>query len=54
VWVAMHEEMTALSTAGELRTVAGAGHNIQSDQPQAVIDAVNEVVAKARGGAAKP
>jgi len=54
VWIAMHEEMTALSTAGELRTVAKAGHNIQRDQPQAVIDAVNEVVAKARERAPAP
>jgi pimeloyl-ACP methyl ester carboxylesterase len=54
VWVAMHDEMTALSTAGEHRTIADAGHNIQFDQPQAVIDAVNDVVARARGSAAKP
>lgn len=54
VWIAMHEEMTALSTAGVLRTVPKAGHNIQRDQPQAVIDAVNEVVAKARKRSLKP
>ncbi len=48
VWIAMHEEMTALSTAGEHRTVPGAGHTIQADQPQAVIDAIDEVVAKVR------
>ena len=54
VWIAMHEEMTALSRAGVLRTVPKAGHNIQRDQPRAVIDAVNEMVAKARERAPKP
>ena len=48
VWTAMHNEMTALSTVGEHRVIAGAGHSIQRDQPQAVIDAINEVVTKAR------
>jgi pimeloyl-ACP methyl ester carboxylesterase len=48
VWLAMHSEMAALSSAGQLRTVPGAGHSIQRDKPQAVIDAVNEVVAAAR------
>jgi pimeloyl-ACP methyl ester carboxylesterase len=48
VWEKMHDEMAALSSNGQHRFVAGAGHYIQSDQPQAVIDAVNEVVAKAR------
>ena len=48
VWVAMHEEMTALSSAGQHRTVEGAGHIIQGDKPQAVIDAVNDIVAAAR------
>ena len=48
VWVAMHEEMTALSTAGKHVTVAGAGHGIQRDKPQAVIDAIAEVLAAAR------
>ena len=52
VWVAMHEEMTALSTAGKHVTVPGAGHGIQRDKPQAVIDAVAEVLAAAR--ATKP
>ena len=48
VWVAMHEEMTALSTTGKHVTVPGAGHGIQRDKPQAVIDAVAEVLAAAR------
>lgn len=48
VWVAMHTEMAALSTAGQHRTVDGAGHSIQRDKPQAVIDAVNDVIAAAK------
>lgn len=48
VWTAMHAEMTAQSTIGQNRTVAGAGHGIQRDTPQAVIDAVTEVVTAAR------
>lgn len=51
VWIAMHAEMTAQSSIGQNRTVAGAGHGIQRDKPQAVIDAVTEVVNAAR---AKP
>jgi pimeloyl-ACP methyl ester carboxylesterase len=47
VLIAMHNEMTALSSAGQHRTVEGAGHGIQRDKPQAVIDAVNDVVAAA-------
>ena len=52
VWSSMHDEMTALSTAGKHVTVPGAGHFIQRDKAQAVIDAVTEVVAAAR--ATKP
>ena len=48
VLIAMHDEMVALSSAGQHRTVEGAGHGIQRDKPQAVIDAVNEVVVAAR------
>ena len=48
LWSQMHDEIAAQSTRGVNRQVAGAGHAIQDDQPQAVIDAVNEVVAMAR------
>ncbi len=48
VWTGLHEEMAALSSVGERRVIAGSGHNIQRDAPQAVVDAVNEVVAVAR------
>lgn len=48
IWIAMHDEMTALSTAGQHRTIEGAGHSIQRDKPLAVIMAVNDVIAAAR------
>ena len=48
VWRTMHEEMRALSSIGERREIAGSGHYVQLDQPQAVITAVNDVVAAAR------
>ncbi|RYY94126.1 MAG: alpha/beta hydrolase, partial [Alphaproteobacteria bacterium] len=48
VWTTMHKEMTAQSSIGQNRTIEGAGHGIQRDKPQAVIDAVTEVVTAAR------
>jgi pimeloyl-ACP methyl ester carboxylesterase len=50
LWRQMHWEMTGLSTDARRRFVDGAGHAIQIDRPQAVIDAVGEVVAEARAG----
>lgn len=47
VWNQMHDEAAALSTRGENRQV-DAGHYIWATKPQAVIDAVNEVVATVR------
>ncbi|MEP7211395.1 MAG: alpha/beta hydrolase [Alphaproteobacteria bacterium] len=47
-WRQTHEEMRALSTVGERRDIAGSGHYVQMDQPQAVIAAVDDVVAAAR------
>lgn len=52
VWTRMHEEMAGQSAVGQHRTVPNAGHFIQGDAPQAVIDAVRDVVAAAR--VAKP
>jgi pimeloyl-ACP methyl ester carboxylesterase len=48
VWEAMHAEMAALSSKGQHRFVPNAGHYIQRDTPQAVIDAAAEVVAAVR------
>lgn len=47
VWNDMHDEAAALSTRGEHRQV-DAGHYIWFSKPEAVIDAVNEVVAAVR------
>jgi pimeloyl-ACP methyl ester carboxylesterase len=43
-----HQALAALSTQGVRRMVSDAGHYIQKDQPQAVVDAVAAVVAEAR------
>jgi pimeloyl-ACP methyl ester carboxylesterase len=44
----LQEELTALSTNGELIVVEDTGHYIQIDQPDAVIDVVNTLVASLR------
>ena len=36
----MHDELAALSRRGSNRVVPGAGHFIQTDRPQAVIQGV--------------
>ncbi|MEO7432343.1 MAG: alpha/beta hydrolase [Dokdonella sp.] len=46
--VQLHGELAALSTRGVQRVVPHAGHDIHFDQPQAVIDAILEVVGVAR------
>jgi pimeloyl-ACP methyl ester carboxylesterase len=46
-WVAMHDEIAALSTRGERRTI-DAGHAITVEKPDAVIAAIEEVLALAR------
>jgi pimeloyl-ACP methyl ester carboxylesterase len=50
VWVTLHDEMATLSSRGVNRTVEGAGHGIQREKPQVVIDAVAEVVDAVRAG----
>lgn len=47
VWLAMQDEIASLSTRGQRRTVARAGHAIQLEQPEAVIAAIEEVLALA-------
>jgi hypothetical protein len=44
-----HAELAALSTRGVHRVVAGSSHDIPHIRPQAVIDAINEIVNEARG-----
>ena len=47
-WSAMHRELAALSSLGENRTVAGAAHYIHRQAPDAVVQAVEQVIAAAR------
>lgn len=44
VWIALHEGLAHLSSRGVHRIIEGSGHEIQLDKPQAVIDAVDEVL----------
>ena len=46
-WVAMHDEIAALSSRGERRTV-DAGHAIQMERPDLVIGAIEAVLDRAR------
>jgi len=39
-----HTQTAALSTRGTNRIVPGTHHNIEIDRPQAIIDAVGEVL----------
>lgn len=50
LWAQAHEEMARLSSRGVRRVVADSRHHMPMDKPQAVIDAVLEVVGQARGG----
>jgi pimeloyl-ACP methyl ester carboxylesterase len=49
----VHQRMATLSKRGVHRVVEGSGHNIQQDKPQAVIDAIYEVVDEARADMAR-
>jgi pimeloyl-ACP methyl ester carboxylesterase len=44
---AIQKETAALSTRGKQRVVPGAGHVIHADKPEAVADAVLEVLNQA-------
>jgi len=48
MWLGLARDLAAMSSNGQQRIVAGAGHDIQLDRPQAVIDAIREVLAAAR------
>lgn len=47
-WIKWHDDYAKLSTRGVNLIVRGAGHGIQRDKPQAVIGAVDAVLAQAR------
>jgi len=44
IWAAAQHELADESTAGSIETVSGAGHEIQFDRPQAVIDALERIL----------
>jgi pimeloyl-ACP methyl ester carboxylesterase len=44
VWIGRHEALAHLSSRGVHRIIKGSDHEIQLDKPQAVIDAVDEVL----------
>ncbi len=48
VWWDLHAGVAKLSTGGQHRLVADTGHMIPAQRPQAIIDAVVEVVGQAR------
>jgi pimeloyl-ACP methyl ester carboxylesterase len=48
---AQHEALARLSSHGVHRIIKGSGHQIQLDKPQAVIDAVDEVLRQLHAGA---
>ena len=46
--VQQHDAVARLSSGGHQRVIAGAAHSIHIDKPQAVIDAIVDVLAQAR------
>jgi pimeloyl-ACP methyl ester carboxylesterase len=51
IWNALHADLAHLSSRGVHRIIKGSGHHIQLDQPQAVIDAVDDVLRQLHTGA---
>lgn len=49
LWIDLHNQIAAMSTRGKRLTVEGAGHYIQMDEPQVVIDSILEVLRASRG-----
>lgn len=48
MWTQLHDQVAKLSARGSNRIVEGSGHYIQIDRPDAVVNAVREVVTAAR------
>lgn len=44
VWTALHQDLARLSSRGVHRIIKDSSHQIELDKPQAVIDAVDEVL----------
>ena len=51
VWTALQQGLAHLSSRGVHRIIKDSGHHVQLDKPQAVIDAVDEVLRQLRTGA---
>ena len=51
VWNALHADLARLSSRGVHRVIKQSGHSIQLDQPQAVIDAMDDVLRLRHTGA---
>jgi pimeloyl-ACP methyl ester carboxylesterase len=51
IWIGMQGALAHLSSRGVHRIIKGSGHEIQLDKPQAVIDAVDEVLRQLHAGA---
>jgi pimeloyl-ACP methyl ester carboxylesterase len=51
LWLAQHEALAHLSSRGVHRVIEHSGHEIQLDNPQAVVDAVDEVLRQLHTGA---
>jgi len=51
IWNALHADLAHLSSRGVHRIIKGSGHEIQLDKPQAVIEAVDEVLCQLPTGA---
>jgi pimeloyl-ACP methyl ester carboxylesterase len=53
-WVSLHDQLAAQSTRGVNCVIAGAGHFIQTDKPDVVIDAIRQVITLLTQTTAKP
>lgn len=51
-WLEHQRELAALSTRGEMVVCPNSGHQIQEDEPGAVVDAIRRVVYAVRAGSA--
>ena len=49
-WLKMHGEIAVRSTRGESRLVINSGHTMINDQPNAVVQAINDVIKMVRNG----
>ena len=48
VWIELQEELASRSSRGEVRVASGAGHLIHHEKPQLVVEAIGDVIVRAR------